>query len=96
VRSDIQQSLSLHQQYVYIGSFDRPNLFYGVKLIPAPGRLASFIDDIITDIKSRVAHRESTIIYCATVHDTEQVIFWAVLIFLFLQGKLFNFGYTWS
>lgn len=73
MRSDINESLALHNPYVYIGSFDRPNLFYGVKLIKAGGRSASFISDIVNDISRRVSNRESTIIYCTTVRDTEQV-----------------------
>jgi hypothetical protein len=48
-------------------------LFYGVKLIKAGGRSASFISDIVNDISPRVSNRESTIIYCTTVRDTEQV-----------------------
>ncbi|TVU22827.1 hypothetical protein EJB05_32547, partial [Eragrostis curvula] len=70
VRDDIASSLGLINPYVYIGSFDRPNLFYGVKVCD---RSSSFINVMVKDIRARCTAGESTIIYCTTIKDTEQI-----------------------
>jgi len=57
--------------YVTIGSFDRTNLFYGVKQL---NRGQSFIDELVREISKEVATGGSTIIYCTTIKDVEQVM----------------------
>ena len=69
VREDICKSLIQREPFVFIGSFDRPNLFYGVKLIRSSNEA---IAELIRDVPRRVSARESTIIYCITICDTEQ------------------------
>jgi len=72
VREDICKSLILRKPFVFIGSFDRPNLFYGVKLIRSGTCSNEAIAELIRDVPRRVSARESTIIYCITIRDTEQ------------------------
>jgi ATP-dependent DNA helicase RecQ len=71
VRFDITNSLKLNNPYIVVGSFDRPNLFYGVKQF---NRGQSFIDEIVEEISKEVANCCSTIIYCTTIKDAEQVM----------------------
>ena len=72
VRADINESLVLHNPFIYIGSFDRPNIFYGVKLIkPGTSKLQAILE-MLRDVPRRVESRESTIMYCFTIKDTEQ------------------------
>ncbi|CAM0907620.1 unnamed protein product [Alopecurus aequalis] len=70
VRGDIATSLNLHNPHVAIGSFDRPNLFYGVK---SCNRSISFISELVKDVSKTCTVGGSTIIYCTTIRDTEQV-----------------------
>ncbi|XP_058110814.1 uncharacterized protein LOC131253707 isoform X2 [Magnolia sinica] len=70
VRMDIVNSLKMKQPYIAIGSFDRKNLFYGVKSL---SRCLSFVDELVEEISKNVASSSSTIIYCTTVKDTVQV-----------------------
>ncbi|KHN18629.1 uncharacterized protein LOC114396797 [Glycine soja] len=70
VRYDIISSLKLNNPYVTIGSFDRTNLFYGVKLL---NRGQSFIDELVREISKEVTNGGSTIIYCTTIKDVEQI-----------------------
>ena len=53
-----------------VGSFDRHNLFYGVK---SCNRSISFINELVKDVSKRNAAGESTIVYCTTIRETEQV-----------------------
>lgn len=76
VRIDIISSLKLKDPHVAVGSFDRKNLFYGVKTF---NRGSSFVDDLMGEISKFVADAGSVIIYCTTIKDVEQVI----LIFTF-------------
>lgn len=69
---DIIRSLNMKDPYIAIGSFDRENLFYGVKPL---GRCLSFVDELVGEISKYVASAGSTIIYCSTVKDVEQVCF---------------------
>ncbi|KAK7305580.1 hypothetical protein VNO77_43486 [Canavalia gladiata] len=69
VQFDIISSLKMNNPYVMVGSFDRPNLFYGVKLF---NRGQPFIDELVQEI-SEVASGGSTIIYCTTIKDVEQI-----------------------
>lgn len=70
VRGDITTSLNLSNPHVAIGSFDRPNLFYGVK---SCNRSMSFISELVKDVSETCTVGGSTIIYCTTIRDTEQV-----------------------
>ncbi|XP_020203680.1 uncharacterized protein LOC109789190 [Cajanus cajan] len=70
VRFDITSSLKMKNPYIMVGSFDRPNLFYGVKLL---NRGQSFIDELVQEISKEVASGGSTIIYCTTIKDVEQI-----------------------
>lgn len=72
VQQDIKDSLFLQQPYIFVGSFDRPNLFYGVHLIKQGVDRDESIIEMLRDVPRRVSLRESTIIYCATVRDTEK------------------------
>ncbi|RLM87531.1 hypothetical protein C2845_PM04G34160 [Panicum miliaceum] len=70
VRRDISTSLVLCNPHVVVGSFDRHNLFYGVK---SCNRSISFINELVKDVSKRSAVGESTIVYCTTIRETEQV-----------------------
>ncbi|XP_068669155.1 uncharacterized protein [Aristolochia californica] len=70
VRADIIQSLKMKDPYLAVGSFDRPNLFYGVKHFD---RSHSFTEELVQEISKYVANAGSTIIYCTTVKDAEQI-----------------------
>ncbi|KAL5715685.1 DNA helicase [Ranunculus cassubicifolius] len=52
---------------ITIGSFDRPNLFYGVKSGLPP------IHELVGEISKYLSSAGSTIIYCTTVKDTKQI-----------------------
>ncbi|CAI8615658.1 unnamed protein product [Vicia faba] len=69
VRFDITNSLKMNNPYIVVGSFDRPNLFYGVKQF---NRGQYFIDELVEEIPKEVANG-STIIYCTTIKDVEQI-----------------------
>lgn len=71
VRIDIINSLKLKDPYVTIASFDRKNLFYGVKFI---NRGQSFVDELVQEILKSVASAGSIIVYCTTIKDVEQVL----------------------
>ena len=60
----------MNDPYSAIGSFDRQNLFYGVKSF---SRSQSFLDELVTEVSTYSANAGSTIIYCTTVKDAEQV-----------------------
>ncbi|KAK7387319.1 hypothetical protein VNO78_28037 [Psophocarpus tetragonolobus] len=70
VRFDIINSLKMNNPYVTVGSFDRTNLFYGVKLL---NRGQSFIDELVQETSNEVTSGGSTIIYCTTIKDVEQI-----------------------
>ncbi|RLN34688.1 putative ATP-dependent DNA helicase RecQ [Panicum miliaceum] len=70
VREDISTSLVLCNPHVVVGSFDRHNLFYGVK---SCNRSISFINELVKDVSKRSAVGESTIVYCTTIWETVQV-----------------------
>ncbi|XP_058787865.1 uncharacterized protein LOC131662172 [Vicia villosa] len=70
VRFDITNSLKLNNPYIVVGSFDRPNLFYGVKQF---NKGQYFIDELVEEISKEVANGCSTIIYCTTIKDVEQI-----------------------
>lgn len=79
---DIINSLKMKDPYVSIGSFDRKNLFYGVKLI---NHGKSFVDELVQELSKFAASDGSTIIYCMTIKDVEQVFFYFFpLIFVIL------------
>ncbi|EEF35962.1 conserved hypothetical protein [Ricinus communis] len=70
VRFDIINSLKMNDPYISVGSFDRKNLFYGVKHF---NRGSQFMDELVQEISKFVGNGDSTIIYCTTVKDVEQV-----------------------
>ncbi|XP_049406829.1 uncharacterized protein LOC125870435 [Solanum stenotomum] len=70
VRSDIINSLLMKDHHVAIGSFDRKNLFYGVKSF---SRSSQFVDQLVEEISKYVDNANSTIVYCTTVKDTEEI-----------------------
>uniref|UniRef100_A0A1D1YAD1 ATP-dependent DNA helicase n=1 Tax=Anthurium amnicola TaxID=1678845 RepID=A0A1D1YAD1_9ARAE len=70
VREDIIKSLKMSNPYIAIGSFNRENLFYGVKSFT---RVISFVDELVWEISKHLASGGSTIIYCTTIKDTEQI-----------------------
>nr|XP_043610948.1 ATP-dependent DNA helicase RecQ-like [Erigeron canadensis] len=70
VRKDIIDSLRMKDPHVFIGSFDRKNLFYGVKSI---NRGALFVDELVAQISKYEADGGSTIVYCTTVKDVQEI-----------------------
>ncbi|XP_075634157.1 uncharacterized protein LOC142606705 [Castanea sativa] len=70
VRIDVMSSLKMKDPYVAVGSFDRTNLFYGVKSF---NRGQLFIDEFVREISKFVTSVGSTIIYCTTIKDVEQI-----------------------
>lgn len=62
----------MRDPHVAIGSFDRRNLSYAVKSFI---RGSSFIDELVAQISKYVAASGSTIIYCTTIKDVEEVTF---------------------
>lgn len=71
VRADIVQSLKLQDAFTAISSFDRPNIFYGVKGL---SRTTAFKEELAREILKDVDKSGSTIIYCTTVKDVEEVV----------------------
>lgn len=72
MQSDIIQSLKLKDPYLAVGSFDRKNLFYGVK---TSNHGSSSVFEFVEEILKCVASSGSIIIYCTSIKDVEQVIF---------------------
>lgn len=72
VRADIIGSLKMRDPCVSIGSFDRKNIFYGVKSF---NRGVSFVDELVQEVSKFVATSGSTVIYCTTIKDVEQVCY---------------------
>ncbi|XP_022859213.1 uncharacterized protein LOC111379993 [Olea europaea var. sylvestris] len=70
VRIDIINSLKMKNPHITIGSFDRQNLFYGVKY---SDRSSAFVDELVKEISKYRNSRSSTIVYCTTVKDAEQI-----------------------
>lgn len=70
VQMDIVNSLKMENPYVKIGSFDRGNLFYGVKSF---NRSQSFVEELVQEVSKFVRTDGSTIIYCTTIKDVDQV-----------------------
>ncbi|WOL01871.1 hypothetical protein Cni_G10590 [Canna indica] len=70
VRYDIMCSLNMNDPFIAIGSFDRQNLFYGVKPFR---RSLSFVEELVQEVSEYINNAGSTIIYCTTVKDTEEI-----------------------
>ncbi|CAO2833304.1 unnamed protein product [Amaranthus hypochondriacus] len=70
VRSDICNSLKMKDPFVAIGSFDRRNLFYGVK---SCNRGYNSLDELVEEVSKSMASTGSTIIYCVTIKDVEKI-----------------------
>ncbi|KAL0458980.1 UNVERIFIED_CONTAM: putative ATP-dependent DNA helicase RecQ [Sesamum latifolium] len=70
VRGDIINSLKMQNPHVTIGSFDRKNLFYSVVSFD---RSNTFLNELVSEISACVEKAGSTIIYCTTVKDVEQI-----------------------
>ncbi|KAG0610627.1 hypothetical protein M758_7G079400 [Ceratodon purpureus] len=71
VRADIVKSLKLQNAFTAVSSFDRPNIFYGVKGL---SRTTAFKEELAREILTDVEKRGSTIIYCTTIKDVEEVV----------------------
>ncbi|XP_019166938.1 PREDICTED: uncharacterized protein LOC109162707 [Ipomoea nil] len=70
VRRDIMNSLKMKDPHVAIGSFDRKNIFYGVKSFTHG---STFVNELVEEISKYVENANSTIIYCTTVKNTEEI-----------------------
>ncbi|CAN1312644.1 Bifunctional 3'-5' exonuclease/ATP-dependent helicase WRN [Linum perenne] len=70
VRRDIMNSLKMDDPYIAIGTFDRKNLFYGVKHF---SRSSEFLENLVADFTKSPERTGPTIIYCTTIKDVEQV-----------------------
>ncbi|KAI3829909.1 hypothetical protein L1987_04040 [Smallanthus sonchifolius] len=70
VRKDITDSLKMKDPHIAVGSFDRKNLYYGVKSI---NRGPAFVDELVAQISKYVANGGSTIVYCTTVKDVQEI-----------------------
>jgi ATP-dependent DNA helicase RecQ len=70
VQQDICCSLGLKNPFLHVGSFDRPNLFYGAKCCE---NSKHFLDELNLHMSDRRKAEESTIVYCATIRDAEDV-----------------------
>lgn len=64
------RSLKLQSAYTAVSSFDRPNIFYGVKSL---SRTTAFKEDLAKEIMDDVGKSGSTIIYCTTIKDVDEV-----------------------
>lgn len=64
------RSLKLQSAYTAVSSFDRPNIFYGVKGL---SRTTAFKEDLAKEIMEDVGKSGSTIIYCTTIKDVDEV-----------------------
>ncbi|KAJ7514132.1 hypothetical protein O6H91_23G029400 [Diphasiastrum complanatum] len=71
VREDIRSSLHLQNAYTVISSFDRPNIFYGVKALT---RSSCFREELAQEVQKDIQGGGSTIIYCTTIKDVEEVV----------------------
>ncbi|KAJ8751579.1 hypothetical protein K2173_016825 [Erythroxylum novogranatense] len=70
VRIDIINSLKMSNPYLAVGSFDRKNLFYGVKHF---NHGASSVEELVQEISKFAGSAGSTIVYCTTIKDVEQI-----------------------
>ncbi|KAG8438535.1 hypothetical protein GDO86_004920 [Hymenochirus boettgeri] len=70
VLKDAQKILCVQKSLTFTASFNRPNLFYEVRLKPSNSK--DFIEDIVQLINSRYKGK-SGIIYCFSQKDSEQV-----------------------
>eukprot|EP00250_Pteridium_aquilinum_P034051 c6940_g1_i1 orf=115-2973(+) len=70
VRNDIKKSLDLKNVFEVVSTFDRPNLFYGVKFI---NRTNAFREELAHEVMKDCQSGGSTIIYCTTIKDVEEV-----------------------
>lgn len=70
VRDDIRKSLQLRNPFEVVSSFDRPNIFYGAKYI---SRTYVFREELADEVKKDCKSEGSTIIYCTTIKDVEEV-----------------------
>ena len=66
----------MRNPHVSSGSVDRQNLFYGVKSF---NHGLSFVDELVEEICKYVERACSTIVYCTTVKDVEQVLLQLIL-----------------
>ena len=71
VRDDIKESLQMEDVYEVVSTFDRPNIFYGVKFI---NRTHTFREELAHEVMKDCKSGGSTIIYCTTIRDVEEVL----------------------
>ncbi|MFS7903155.1 putative DNA helicase [Helianthus anomalus] len=70
VRKDITDSLKMKDPHIAIGSFDRKNLYYGVKSI---NRGPLFVGELVAQISKYATNGGSTIVYCTTIKDVQEI-----------------------
>ncbi|KAM8974320.1 ATP-dependent DNA helicase Q1 [Pelodytes ibericus] len=70
VLKDAQKILCIHKSITFTASFNRPNLFYEVRL--KPSNTEDFLEDVVKLINSRYQGK-SGIIYCFSQKDSEHV-----------------------
>ncbi|EFJ31593.1 hypothetical protein SELMODRAFT_408296 [Selaginella moellendorffii] len=70
VREDILKSLMLKNAYIAVSSFDRSNIFYGVKPLT---RSNAFREELATEVVKDLEQGGSTIVYCNTIKDVDEV-----------------------
>ena len=60
----------MNNPFISVGSFDRKNLFYGVKPY---NRGLHIVDDLVQEISRSIASGGSAIVYCTRIKDVKQV-----------------------
>ena len=86
-RGDIASALNLKDPFLWVGSFDRPNL--SLSVIPDPGKKQRL--KIIGDLIDKY-HMDSGIVYCLSRRKTEDMheslSKWAIVRLAIMQGSL--------
>ncbi|KAH7430951.1 hypothetical protein KP509_08G021700 [Ceratopteris richardii] len=70
VCGDMKRYLNLDNIFEFVSTFDRPNLFYGAKYM---SRSQTFREELAREVLKDCRSRGSTIIYCTTIKDVEEV-----------------------
>lgn len=70
VREDIVSGLQLRDYFTAVSTFDRPNIFYGVRTF---SRTSAFREELGREVLKDISGGGSTLIYCTTVKDVQEV-----------------------